>query len=254
MRLGCDPEIFLVDAAGGLVSAVGRIGGSKAYPRPLPIGKGFAVQEDNVALEYNIPPSDSSEAFQKNINKIMKHLRNMVAAQGLGFSTLSASSFPAQELDTPQAQEFGCDPDFNAWTLLVNPKPAAEDKNLRSCGGHVHIETTLHDLPALIRRCDLFLGVGSVLQDNGELRKQLYGKAGAFRGKPYGGEYRTLSNYWVFDSAYIDWVWKNTARALDSMQLPVEEDRDTILDAINNNNKAAAAFLTQKYNIQLAHA
>lgn len=254
MKLGADPELFLVDAAGGLVSAVGRIGGSKAYPRPLPIGKGFAVQEDNVALEYNIPASDSSAAFQKNINKVMKHLREMIAAQGLSFSTSSASSFPDAELATPQAQEFGCDPDYNAWTLEVNPKPAAEDKNLRSCGGHVHIGTDITDIPALIRRCDLFLGVGSVLQDNGELRKQLYGKAGAFRGKPYGGEYRTLSNYWVFDSAYIDWVWKNTARALDSMQLPVEEDRETILDAINNNNKEAAMFLTQKYNIALAHA
>jgi len=57
---------------------------------------------------------------------------------------------------------------------------------------------------------DLYLGVPSVLMDKGELRKQLYGKAGAYRMKPYGVEYRTLSNFWIFSDTTIGWVWDNT--------------------------------------------
>ena len=80
--IGADPEIFLVDThTHALVSAIDRIGGSKEEPRPLPLGDGFAVQEDNVALEYNIPASDSAEKLVENIGKAMQHLLEMVQMQ-----------------------------------------------------------------------------------------------------------------------------------------------------------------------------
>lgn len=250
--IGADPELFLTDAAGALISAIDRIGGSKEFPRHLPeLGRGFAVQEDNVALEYNIPASNSPEELAENINKIMKYLREQVAGMGLQFSQASAAVFPEQQLMHPMALEFGCDPDFNAWTGDVNPKPKADDHRLRSCGGHVHIGTKLSDVAATIRRCDLMLGVPSTLQDNGFLRKSLYGKRGAFRPKPYGAEYRTLSNYWIFDNKTIEWVFKNTRLAVESQHLKVEEDDNAIFDAIDNNNLDAAKWLVAKYNIPM---
>lgn len=250
MLLGCDPEIFLVDAAGALVSAIDKIGGTKEMPRPIRgLGKGFAVQEDNVALEYNIPASGSPEEFTANINKVMASLHKEVNGLGLAFSKLSAASFPEKELADPRALEFGCDPDFNAWTGLINPKPKATDASLRSCGGHVHIGAEMKDSAAVIRRCDLFLGVPSTIQDNGLLRKKLYGKRGAFRPKPYGCEYRTLSNYWVFDDTLINWVWQNTRLALDAEHYPVEEDDKTIQLAIDDGDTEAAMFLIKKWQI-----
>lgn len=250
MKLGCDPEIFLIDAAGALVSAIDKIGGTKDMPRPIKgLGKGFAVQEDNVALEYNIPASSTPDEFVSNINKVMAALRKEVGGMGLAFSKLSAASFPASQLEDPRALEFGCDPDFNAWTLGINPKPKAPDAALRSCGGHVHVGADVDDVPALIRRMDLFLGVPSALMDQGLLRKSLYGKRGAFRKKPYGGEYRTLSNFWIFDDALIKWVWQNTRLALDAGQYTVEEDDNTILSAIDDGNVEAAMFLVKKWQI-----
>jgi len=252
MTLGCDPEIFLVDAHQNLVSAIEKIGGSKHSPRPLKkLGQGFAVQEDNVALEYNIPASASEEEFVNNVNKVMGFLQTNIVPKGLAFSRLSAAVWPDDQLMHPQALEFGCEPDFNAWTMSINPKPKAPNPNLRSCGGHVHIGGDIKDVPALIRRCDLFLGVPSQLQDDGLLRKQLYGSMGAFRPRPFGGEYRTLSNYWVFDSKLIAWVWRNTQLALDADDINVEDDHDTIMQAINNGNSAAARHLIAKYNIPL---
>lgn len=122
---------------------------------------------------------------------------------------------------------------------------------MRSAGGHVHVETTKDQL-AVIRAMDLFLGVPSVLMDNGEMRKKLYGKAGAFRGKSYGVEYRTLSNFWIFKNELIRWVWNNTERALDSVDtLDVMAEKDNILRAINDNDKEVAQMLVNKYNLEV---
>lgn len=255
--LGCDPEMFLIDGDGKLTSAIGRIGGSKRMPRPLGIGEGFAVQEDNVAVEYNIPPSDSAAAFDVNINKAIDAIYQEVKQQGLAFSHLSAASFPEDELIHPMAMEFGCDPDFDAWKDgAKNPRPKADDHTLRSCGGHVHVGykfRSKQDVINFVKIYDLVAGVPSVLMDDGEKRKQLYGKAGAYRPKPFGLEYRTLSNYWTFDSKYRKWIWNTVNRTLDMLdnKFDAEIEREAILDAINGNNKGTAESLINKYNLEL---
>ena len=256
MKLGCDPEIFLADAAGALVSAIDKIGGSKHCPRPLPIGEGYAVQEDNVAIEFNIPPADSKETFINSINAAKEYLSSEIAAMGLVFNTQSAASFPMMELAHPMAHVFGCDPDFNAWKDgKENKKPMSADKTLRSAGGHVHIGHKFDDpddLIKFIKFMDLCLGVPSVLMDNGELRKQLYGKAGAFRFKPYGGEYRTLSNFWIFDNKLTSWVWDATQQAMEYWQqdkVDIDGIGRFIQKAINSNNKTLASVLVDKHNL-----
>ena len=263
MKIGCDPEIFLVDAAGAYVSSIGKIGGSKEFPRPLvELGNGFAVQEDNVAIEFNIPAAESAEELKHHINTTREYLLKQVNTIGLTFSRESATLFPIGELAHPAALEFGCDPDFDAWADgKVNPKPKAEDWRLRSCGGHIHIGhkiTKKSDLIELIKWMDLYAGVPSVLLDNGDLRKQLYGKAGAYRPKPYGGEYRTLSNFWIWEDKLIDWVWKATAAAIDCWkwqdQSILEEDGVLIQQAINENNKDLAMFLSDKHNLMHTYA
>lgn len=263
MRLGCDPEIFLQDAAGALVAVCGKIGGTKDAPRPLePLGAGYAVQEDNVALEFNIPPANSSNEFVKNVSAARSFLSEMVQYQGLAFSKLSAALFPDDELIDPKALEFGCDPDFNAWTNGgVNPKPKADDHRLRSCGGHVHVGHNFYsraDAFNFIKYMDLYLGVPSVLMDKGSLRKKLYGKSGACRIKTYGVEYRTLSNFWVFDDKLIEWVWHQTEAAMNAWIHNNEKlfalEAHNIQKAIDENNEDVAFYLIDKYELQVVHA
>lgn len=256
-KLGCDPELFMADAIGKLKASCGLIGGTKEAPQPLEeLGAGYAVQEDNVAIEFNIPPAANAREFHDSIRKTLDLLTNGVKSMyDFQIVNLSAASFPMEELTSRAAQEFGCDPDFNAWTGKKNPKPKATDKTLRSCGGHVHVgyEKHLVDETRLIKCMDLFLGVPSVLMDKGELRKQLYGKAGAFRSKLYGVEYRTLSNFWVFGEELPNWVWRNTERAAHAAEslLAVDDYRATILDAIDNNNKEAAGFLSNRFSLEI---
>ncbi len=249
--LGADPEIFVAEGD-NVRSIIGKIGGTKEMPLPLPIGDGFCVQEDNVAMEFNIPASHTKDEFISNIVKATTFLENVVKHQyNFNFYKQSAVSFPEEELQDPASQVFGCDPDFDAWTGKTNPRPKAKDKNLRSCGGHVHIGVKTDKPLEIIKACDLFLGVPSVVMDKGELRKKLYGKRGAFRIKPYGVEYRTLSNWWIFDEKLIGWVWDSTARALDAVSnnYEFESDANLILQAINKNNKDAAKELIAKHNL-----
>ena len=101
----------------------------------------------------------------------------------------------------------------------------------------------------------MFLGVPSVLMDEGEMRKQLYGKAGCFRPKPYGVEYRTLSNFWIFKKKHIEWVWRNTARALKAVETYNQKDMmmlgNEIRTAINKNDKALAQDLVDEFNLEV---
>lgn len=257
IKLGCDPEAFLMDAQGHLKSSVGLIGGSKTYPLPLPLGDGFAVQEDNVALEFNIPPASSRIEFVDSITKTLAFLTKVVdESYGLKINQLSAASFSEKELDSPGAQTFGCDPDYNAWTNSINPRPNADDKSLRSCGGHVHIgyDITKAKARSVIQMMDLFLGVPSVLMDTGELRKQLYGSAGAYREKSYGVEYRTLSNFWIFKDRLIEYVWDNTNKAVTAAESQLalsDEDTKNIVQAINQNDKSLASMLIKKFNLEV---
>ena len=253
--LGCDPELFLVGPDGGLVSSIGKIGGSKVDPRPIDgLPEGYGVQEDNVALEFNTPPAENKETFVGNIGRALSSLRNEISMQMLEFSPLSAAAFPVEQLMDPAAQEFGCDPDFNAWTGKRNPRPSATDPTLRSCGGHVHVGykfNTKADAQRFIRYMDLFMGVPSVIMDNGELRKELYGKHGAFRFKPYGVEYRTLSNFWIQDPKLIEWVWDSVELAMthfDKKDIDIDNLHDQIASAIDNNDKALAQQLIQTFN------
>lgn len=212
---GCDPELFLRNkATGEFISSIGLIGGSKDFP--MPIGMGCAVQEDNVAVEFNIPPASSAQEFVDSVNYNLAYLRERVGEMGLELCIQPSAVFGADQLANPAAQEFGCDPDFCAWTGgTQNPRPKATDANLRSAGGHIHIALPDDmDILEVVKAMDLFVGVGMLAFDTDKDRRKLYGGPGAFRKKPYGVEYRTASNMWITSDERIRWVWDQTERAV----------------------------------------
>ena len=249
MRLGSDPEIFLQDTNGKPISAIGYIQADKWNPLQIPdMEKGFTLQEDNVSLEYGIPPAATAEEFVHHIQAVMERSKEWVP--GLTFSKLSCIVFPEDQMQHPLAHVFGCEPDWCAWTGNTNPKPVPPHPFLRSAGGHIHVETQ-EDKHQVVKGMDLFLGIPSVLMDEGELRKQLYGKAGALRYKDYGVEYRTLSNFWIFKEELIKWVWRNTARALENVSMDYTPYADEIQQAINNSDKALAKKLIDQFQLEV---
>ena len=250
--IGCDPEIFLKDQNNNFKSVIGLLGGDKWVPRLLS-EVGHACLEDNVAVEFNIPPCNSFESFKTEVQRTMQMVKEILPTN-LHFDQSSAVSFPEEELNCEQAWIFGCEPDYNAWTMEENPKPQSPDKNLRSAGGHIHVgsEIACSNPIAVVRAMDLFLGVPSINIDSGTLRRELYGKAGAFRPKDYGIEYRTLSNFWIFSDALISWAYEGTKRALEFVSSGKEipkEHQILIQECINNNNKNAYNQLQSIYAV-----
>jgi hypothetical protein len=246
--IGADPEFF-IKQHNKHKSAIGLIGGSKAVPRPL-ARDGFAILEDNVAVEFNIAPCHNHMEFIEAIQYVMEGLKKNVLPE-YEVSTESAVLFEQDQLNHPQAMEFGCEPDYNAWTKDINPRPCAADAALRSAGGHVHVGTTENPIE-VIRAMDLFLGVPSTKMDKGTLRRQLYGKAGSFRQKDYGCEYRTLSNFWIFSPDLIKWVYEQTEKAISFVangNKVSDEDGHLIQACINNNSGEAYEYLSKAHGL-----
>ena len=250
---GCDPEVFLMNADGKFISSVGLIGGSKDFPMPID-DQGNAVQEDNVTVEFNIPPCKDAKAFIEHINKNKDWIKEKAQSLGLHLSIRPSARFEEDQLNTEAAQTFGCEPDFNAWNGgMENERPHADDANLRSCGGHIHIALEDSDDPILVVQCmDLYVGCMMLEFDDDKDRRQLYGKPGAFRPKPYGVEYRTASNAWIATDEHIQWAWDQTDKAVAHARKGVkftEEQGRKIIDCINNSDMALLAELKQEFGL-----
>jgi Phage phiEco32-like COOH.NH2 ligase-type 2 len=255
--IGTDIEIFAVDKKGNHKSLCGLIGGTKDAPKQVEgLRGGFCVQEDNVSLEYNIPPTNRKDRWVEYNKVMIKTTVDLLKPYGFNISSDSSASFNAEELTHPNALVFGCEPDYNAWTRRENDKPRSENELLRTAGGHIHVGTDM-DIVQGVKQMDLLLGVPSVLLDDTESsrnRRKLYGKAGALRPKPYGFEYRTLSNFWVFSDTLMSWVFDQTYLAVSRNYNITEEQGDMIQHTINTGDKDAARAIIESFGLTLPYS
>ena len=221
-KVGADPEFF-VKRYGKLVSAYGLIPGSKANPHKVPKG---AVQVDGMALEFNIDPANTYAQFEEHMSRVLDSITAMVPGYEIYVEPVADFGLEYIEAQPDEAKELGCSPDFNAYTKMANPRPDANTP-FRTASGHVHIGWTnapvdindeghLEACRALTKSLDVWLGMVSLIWDKDDRRRSLYGAAGAFRPKPYGMEYRVLSNKWIADPILRKTVYNNTIEAIKS--------------------------------------
>ena len=216
--LGTDPELFLVDKDNNYISSVGLVGGTKNEPRPIGNELGYGVQEDNVAVEFTVPPSSSEDELVSTIKKVLAFGLEVIPV-GLSFANTCSAYFPEEQLQTEAARTFGCSPEKDAYTMDTFAVSAKDAHNFRTAGGHVHVglpsKFSEEVKASIVISLDLFLGIPSLFLDKDTERRKLYGKAGSFRLKKYGLEYRVLSNFWIFKEELIRWVWKATNKAVE---------------------------------------
>lgn len=248
VRLGSDAEVFLKDATGRPFPACGIIGGTKDQPLILS-EDGCAVQEDNVLLEFNTPICTTNLEWVSNLQRAME-LAFAKVPPTMRVSYTATENFDKRLLENPQAQTFGCEPDFNAWTREQNPRPRAKDPTLRSAAAHVHISwedpADIEQRMRVIQMADIFVTLPSLSESSDRKRRELYGKAGAFRPKKYGVEHRVMDNYWLTSVDYMLHVWSRYMKALRAANteyvIPPEIGQQ-IQDVINNYNLEEAQKL-----------
>lgn len=259
--VGCDPEIF-VKKDGSFVSAHGLIRGDKRNPQRVTNG---AVQVDGMALEFNIDPASTESQFVGNVEQVMAQLAAMVP--GFELAPVPVADFSLEYINAqpPEATELGCDPDFNAYTGTANVKPDAQ-LPMRTASGHIHIGWTenadiynlehIHACNAVAKQCDVVLGLASLFYDSDTRRRSMYGQAGCLRFKPYGVEYRTLSNAWLLSKERMAWVFRNTRKAMDmlfdgrALFVEAQEIGADIQHIINTSDKDQADSLIRRFGLE----
>ena len=260
--IGADPEVFLETIKRNhIVPSQGRVLGTKTEPWLMPgyystpYGGKFATQRDNVAAEFNIPAVDRETSFVNSIvNGRTMLLKSIPYAKrkNIQISRKSSALIDEKYLNNEEALNFGCEPDFNAWTISENKiDRSAIDPRFRTAGGHVHVgyhQFSKNMNPvALVRAMDLFLGVQSIFIDPDKERRTLYGKAGAYRPTDYGIEYRVLSNFWIHENKLIQWVFRQTEQAFNFAKREQIQPDSTlgvaIQKAINESDEDAANYV-----------
>mgnify|MGYP005995426161 CR=1 FL=1 len=258
--VGSDPELF-VKKDNAFLSGHDLIPGTKEEPHPV---RGVAVQVDGTALEFNTVPAKNRRAFHRSTNAVLKALQEMIPDELVLVANPTARFAREYMRGLPEkALELGCDPDYNAYSGMQNPVPNA-NLNFRTGAGHIHVGWTdvedpfdanhMSECRALVQAMDVFLGAPSILIDRDDDRRRLYGKAGAFRPKTYGVEYRVLSNFWVLNPLLRGWVYNNTIEAVKRMM-----DHDNALvehygypaEAINGNDREYARKVIGMFDVPL---
>jgi hypothetical protein len=247
-RLGADPELFVQDLDGNTVPVCGKIGGTKETPliinhlieaqygieggrrnrEGVDKSGNYAIQEDNVMLEFNIPAYKDGSYFHEAITKILTVLENTVLPQqGIRAKYEVMHTFKPEDIAPfPQAFTIGCLADMDAYsengvydpvtkTSVGFERPpfnAAHFGNHRFCGGHLHVQYNHNNVPRHIfaQFMDLVAELPFLRWDKQKMRRMFYGQPGLYREKPYGIEYRTTSNFWLFKPFRDKWLGQLT--------------------------------------------
>ena len=258
--IGADPELFAFDKVNGrYVSVHNLLEGDKKNPVPV---KNGAVQVDGTAAEFNITAAATINEFMTRIKSVRTQIESIIQKRNPNIVLVSQPwvEYPKDYWDkeVPEAnKELGCDPDYNAYTLQINPRPdpvAIGRPSLRTGSGHVHIgwksptskpfsdEIHFRDCARITEALDkTLLPIIEQHFDSDVVRRELYGKPGAFRPKPYGCEYRVLSNAWVAndDAARVVYSFARAMPEFLSSRLYIPEfskkdDRDLFMAYIDH--------------------
>src|SRR6185369_13873966 len=126
-----------------------------------------------------------------------------------------------------EAKVLGCNLDFDAYSMSPNDIPCSTE-DFRTGAGHIHLGFTSAGEPdsipyitycaSIVRELDYYLGLPSLKWDPDGRRRKLYGKAGAFRPKKYGLEYRVLSNRWLSDEKLMGFVFRKAHEAYQNFK------------------------------------
>lgn len=215
---GCDPEFFIIDNKMQVMAS------DKFFPgkdKPLRFD-GNALFFDGIQAELNVSPSVCRESLASNIRTALKKARHIINKKSNDKTQYSIITQPTVRVKQrvlnnadPEARRFGCEPDFNAYTLGQNtPEMDASHHLYRYAGGHIHIGCSPYNKISneyklakteeghirAIKFMDYITGAILVLLDRGvyaKRRRSKYGTAGCFRPTPYGIEYRTPSCWWL---------------------------------------------------------
>lgn len=120
--------------------------------------------------------------------------------------------------------------------------------------GSVHRYKVDKQRAEIVKAADLFIGIPGLIMEPDNKRRELYGKAGAFRPKRYGVELRGPSNFWLANNKLKKWAFDSTVNLFKFINTNGFLDNDLsefVRDTIDTGNKKQAHDLVKQFNLLL---
>lgn len=232
-RIGLDPEVAIVNKKTGLAASAHRFIKEKEVYTFYTDGdtaktygmKGSEVERDGAAIEVrSIVPSACRDNIIPYVAEALRQTHLKLKKWNKGQYVLSSA--PVYELDATSLRnppedvlEFGCRPDFYAYSLEVKDPVLPEGDTLRYTGGHIHASSmgaakNMEEQAALAILFDYFVAMpfvgilGERFAAGEAERRQFYGQPGSFRydNKLDKIEFRTLSGRLLLHPTLMYWV------------------------------------------------
>ena len=247
---GSDPELFFVKK-GKVVPS------STVIPKDgLPVRDSGRIIRDGFQVELNPGSSFCRQIAASEIARAMRVLRDLEIRHKVEVSTevgvvVDEETFKSIPLSE---RKFGCNPTENVYQEKLD-RPTGARVRFRSGGGHIHIglpqrfRGNEERIGELVKMFDILVGNSCVFFDQSPastLRRKYYGRAGEYRMKPYGVEYRVPSNFWL--QSYVLWsMVSGLCRQVVDLhyanffnRLTKKVPLENVRKAINNNDKDLA--------------
>lgn len=285
---GCDPEIFITKKDGSLIPAFNFLPFQRECVRPAtlsecPDGSGVTSGRiktywaphyaDGFAAEFGMKPGSCHGWGMDRVRFGLELIYNKMKAhdKDANLTLQNVVAIDPEILASASADQIalGCSPSKNAYGDEVPLPTDARTLPFRVAGGHIHFgmsninspegemsRTDRNELAA--KWMDMVVGVPAVALFEGidsPTRRRFYGRAGEYRDKSYGLEYRTLSNAWLGHPAIAHLIWNlaRTGASIPDQGFPIKSpaqelkfDENEIKDIINNCDvEAARAFITK---------
>ncbi len=246
VNFGSDPELFMLKGRDVIVANENPTQSHKVVP-------------DGFQYELHSDENSCRQLAAKEIGSSLMKAFELADVAGckLDFSVGKKIGENVWKKTNDETKRFGCNPTESIYEPKFK-RPTGRKIRFRSSGGHIHIECELSEsgIKRAIKVADIICGSLFVLIDRDKenvLRRKYYGRAGEYRLKPYGFEYRVLSNYWL--RSYV--LWSLAAAQLRTAVAIVEEgiddkllkyvDMSDVKHSINKNNLPAAKRVFSGY-------
>lgn len=199
-QIGSDPELFFVK-------------GDEVVPSNLVVpehGGDDGVIRDGFQGELNPRSDGCRQTAGSYIARAMISAEALATLAGAKLSLkLGHRISDSVWKSTPMAmRRFGCNPTENSHESNFRRVTGLRER-FRAAGGHIHISlpaSMKNDANKVVAVMDIVAGNTCVLVDrdpDNAVRRRNYGRAGEYRIKSYGIEYRVLSNFWL--KSYTLW-------------------------------------------------
>lgn len=238
--------------------------------------KDHIVHEDGVAFEVGLKPKNSFRELLSNIHAIYQEIeekilplcsevnRKLAVIPTINYEVDRWLKISETDPSFAECLIFGCDPDYDAFELEVEPVEDVAHHPFRYGGGHFHFSglPLFRENPNLSARlCAMTLGLCatafSPVPELEKLRTFRYGRPGKFRPQHYpdgsfGVEYRTPSNSWTNPShkdlanmmeKWVEIAVRNVLPGSEKFESMFEKNRMEIAKAIKEADQPLASSL-----------